>query len=144
MAGVFECYTTRRPIVAPRLFKTRTTTFILFIVFFQGISFFSLSYFLPLYYQILGSDATMAGVRTLPFSLGSSITSMAGGLIVAKTGRYKELIALSLAIYALGLGTMILLDERSSIAEQVLTTLVAALGCGRVSFASLVCAPAVY
>lgn len=75
----------------------------------------------------------MAGVRTLPFSLGGSITSVVGGVTVAKTGRYKEIIIAGFAVFTIGMGTMILLDDQSSIAEQVLTTLVASIGCGRAS-----------
>lgn len=73
----------------------------------------------------------MAGIRTLPFSVGGSLTSTLGGVLLAKTGRYKEIIITSFFLFALGLGTMTLLDDQSSVAEQSLTTLVASLGCGR-------------
>lgn len=104
------------------------------VVFLHAVSFFIATFFLPLYYQLLGSNAIMAGIRTLPFSLGSSLTSIIGGVSVAKTGRYKEIIVASFVLYTVGMGTMILLDDTSSVAEQTVTTLVASLGVGRTSW----------
>lgn len=75
LGAVNEVFTQRSPIVPPRLFKTRTTTFILISVFFHALAFFAGAYYLPLYFQILGSSATGAGVLTIPFSLGASILS---------------------------------------------------------------------
>jgi hypothetical protein len=72
----------------------------------------------------------MAGVRTMPYSVGAAVVSVAGGYIISYTGRYKEIMVASFAIFTLGQGLMILLDSRSSIAEQVMTTLVASIGIG--------------
>lgn len=83
LAGaVNEVYTSRSPIIPPRLFKasftlyrlaltrqqycilqTRTTAIILVSVLLHAIAFFSGAYYLPLYFQALGSSATGAGVK---------------------------------------------------------------------------------
>lgn len=94
-----EIFTKQSPVIPPRLFKTRTTAGVLGIIFSQGIVFFAGAFYLPVYFQVMGSSALMAGVRNLPFALGSSLTSMAGGIIVAKVYRnYKVVMMISLAI----------------------------------------------
>lgn len=81
LAAVNELFTTRSQIIPPRLFKvrfhkvlhdlhlityrtlqTRTTSIILITTFFHALTFFAGAYYLPLYYQVLGASATMAGV----------------------------------------------------------------------------------
>ena len=47
---------------------------------------------LPLYFQILGSSATMSGVRMMPFSLLSAIVAIIAGQIVARTKKYRPVI----------------------------------------------------
>ncbi|KAK0463985.1 MFS general substrate transporter [Desarmillaria tabescens] len=124
-AGIFEAFTKRSPIIPPRLFKTRTTAIILVSTFLHALSFF-----LPVYFQILGSSATGAGVRMLPFSLGSSLTSASIGYFVSRTGEYRPAIWISWAVFTLGYGLMIMLDSYSNTAEKVLYPLIAALGLG--------------
>lgn len=130
LGGIYECFTKRSPVVPPRLFKTRTTSIILVSTLFHAIAFFSGAFYLPLYYQTLGASATRAGVLMLPYSLGCSVTSGLSGMVVSKTGRYRETLWASLAIFAVGMGLMTMLDEASSMAEKVIFTLIAALGLG--------------
>lgn len=89
LCAINEVYTTRSPIIPPRLFKTRTTAIILVSVFLHALPFFAGAYYLPLYFQILGSSATLAGVQMLPYSLGSALFSILSGFVVAKTGDYR-------------------------------------------------------
>lgn len=84
-ASVNELFTKRSPIVPPRLFKvsdcyaslsmsteqlivtyfrqTRTTAVILISTFLHALGFFAGTYYLPVYFQVIGSSATIAGVR---------------------------------------------------------------------------------
>ena len=89
------------------------------------------AYYLPVYFQVLGDSATMAGVRcvarvqfietgltprsVIPFSLGASLTAVTGGIIISKTGTYRALIVISFAVMTLGFGLMIMLDDKSSV-----------------------------
>ena len=43
--------------------QVRTTTFILISVFLHAFAFFTGTFYLPVYYQVLGASATMSGVR---------------------------------------------------------------------------------
>jgi len=80
---------TREPIIPPRLFTTRTPACLLIGVVIHGMMFFSISYYLPNYFQILGDSAMDAGIRMIPYSFGGAIFGISAGLVVARTGRYR-------------------------------------------------------
>jgi hypothetical protein len=128
--AVNEAYTKRSPIIPPRLFRTRTTAIILITNFLHGVVFFTGAFYLPLYFQVLGASATLAGVEMLPYSLGAAVLSAASGMVVSRTGLYRPVMWFGYALFALGMGLMITLDANSSIAEKVLFPLVAAIGLG--------------
>ncbi|KAF8643906.1 hypothetical protein AX16_008922 [Volvariella volvacea WC 439] len=128
--GINEMLTKRSPIIPPRLFKTRTTSIILITTFLHALAFFAGAFYLPLYFQILGASATDAGVRMLPYSLGCAVTSALSGMLVSRIGVYRPIIWGSFAIFTLGMGLMIMLDDRSNLAMQVLYPLIAAAGLG--------------
>ncbi|KAA1469513.1 MFS amino acid permease [Dentipellis sp. KUC8613] len=130
LSGINELFTPRSPIIPPRLFKTRTTAIILVINLLHAISFFGGAYYLPLYFQVLGSSATGAGVKMLPFSLGGAFFSATSGIIVTRTGAYRPVMWFAWAVMVLGWGLMTQLDDTSNMAEKVLYPLVTAMGVG--------------
>ncbi|KAG1905909.1 MFS general substrate transporter [Suillus fuscotomentosus] len=130
IGGVNEIYTKRSPIIPPRLFKTRTTGLILVSVVFHAVVFFTGSYYLPMYYQVLGASATNSGIKMLPYSLTTSLMSALSGIVVTKTGSYRPAMWFGWSVMTLGWGLMIMLDNTSTIAEQEIYPLIAALGIG--------------
>lgn len=132
VAGVYECFTTREPIIPPRLFKTRTTAGLLIFSSLNSLVFFGLSYYIPLYFQILGSSATMAGIRQLPLSFGASVFALLTGFAVSKTKRYRPFLWIGGAILTLGTGLVIMLEENTPTYKQELPLLVAGIGLGMI------------
>ncbi|KAI0273327.1 MFS general substrate transporter [Gloeopeniophorella convolvens] len=130
IGAVNEIYTKRAPIIPPRLFKTRTTGIILVSCFLHAIVFFAGAYYLPLYFQVLGSSATGAGVKMIPFSLGGAVFSAAAGIITSRVGAYRYTIWFAWAIMILGWGLMTTLDDHSNAAEKALYPLVTSIGVG--------------
>ncbi|KAG2054759.1 MFS general substrate transporter [Suillus hirtellus] len=130
IGGVNEIYTKRSPIIPPRLFKTRTTGLILVSVVFHAVIFFTGSYYLPMYYQVLGASATSSGIKMLPYSLTTSLMSAVSGIVVTRTGSYRPAMWFGWIVMTLGWGLMIMLDNTSTIAEQEIYPLIAALGIG--------------
>ncbi|KAI6028637.1 major facilitator superfamily domain-containing protein [Pisolithus orientalis] len=128
--GVNEIYTKRSAIIPARLFKTRTTGAVLISVFLHALVFFGGSYYLPMYYQVLGASATGSGIRMLPFSLGSALLSIISGIIVTRTGSYRPVMWGAWAVMTIGWGLMIMLDSTSNNAEKELYPLVTAAGLG--------------
>ncbi|KAF7790211.1 hypothetical protein EIP86_001163 [Pleurotus ostreatoroseus] len=137
-AGCWEAYTTRVPIIPPRLFRTRTTCIILITVFLHGFAFFAGSFYLPVYYQVLGASATRAGIQMLPFSLGSCVVSFCAGFIITAIGDVRQIMWGSYVVLTLGYGLMIMLDEKSSLAVQEVYPLLAGLGLGGLFFPPLI------
>ncbi|KAL5523984.1 hypothetical protein ACEPAG_8157 [Sanghuangporus baumii] len=130
-----EGITNREPIIPPRLFKTRTTAGCLISVFihsfvFFSVVFFSVVYYTPLYFQIRGSSATMAGVRQLPLPIGAAIMSMGTGMMLPKTGKYRPVLWAGGAIMTLGIGLLIMLDEKTSVVKQEVLLFVFGIGVG--------------
>ncbi|KAH7929620.1 MFS general substrate transporter [Leucogyrophana mollusca] len=128
--AINEAFTTRSAIIPARLFKTRTTGIILISGFLAAVVFFGGAYYLPLYYQVLGASATGAGIRTIPYSLGTAIMAIVSGIIVSRTGSYRAVISIAWAVVAIGSGLMIMLDNTSSTAVQEIYPLISTLGIG--------------
>lgn len=100
--GVNEVYTSKSPIIPPRLFSTRTTAGLLISVFLHGIAFLAATYYIPLYFQILGSTATLAGIKMLAFSLGTALAATVSGLVIKKTTAYRPTLWFGWAVICLG------------------------------------------
>ncbi|KAF8342219.1 major facilitator superfamily domain-containing protein [Cantharellus anzutake] len=128
--AINEVFTNREPVLPPRLFGTRTTTVLLASTFTHAVSFFSASYYLPLYFQILGSSALMSGILMIPYSCGAAIVGIICGQVVARVGKCREAIWFGYGFMALGFGLMIMLDNDSSITQQEICLCIAAIGTG--------------
>jgi len=77
--------------------------------------FFSFSYYIPLYFQVLGHSATGAGVRQIPYSLGGALVATISGQIVTRIGSYREQIWGAWFFMTLSSGLMIMLDDHSNL-----------------------------
>ncbi|KAG8949458.1 hypothetical protein FRC04_008557 [Tulasnella sp. 424] len=130
-AGIVnEFHTSRRPIIPPRLFKTRTTLCILITVFLHAYAFFSASFYLPLYFQTRGATALTSGVHMLPYSLVASLFAALSGQVVSRMGAYRPTMWFGWTVMTLGFGLMIDLDGNSNLPKQILFLFVAAIGTG--------------
>ncbi|CDO78114.1 hypothetical protein BN946_scf184611.g6 [Trametes cinnabarina] len=127
-----EISTTRAPILAPRLFKAHTPAVILVTTFLHAVAFFSASYYLPEYFQVLGYSATGAGTRMLPFSLGGALVALLSGQILSRVRQVtvRGIMLFAWTIITLGFGLMLSLDDHSNNAKKELYPLVAAVGVG--------------
>jgi len=94
----------QEPIVPLHLFRIPAFTASVTAMFLAVMGFFAAVVFLPRFYQVVqGSSATISGYQILPLLLGLIISAIAVGQIVARTGRYKAIIATSLVVSAVGL-----------------------------------------
>ncbi|CAE6408597.1 unnamed protein product [Rhizoctonia solani] len=128
--SINEIYTSRSPIIPPRLFKTRTTAILLISVFIHALAFYTATYYIPLYFQILGASAILAGIKMFPFSLGGALVAIVSGLAVARMKKYRPTMWFSWPIMTLGFGLLIMFDEKISIAKQEVFLAITALGVG--------------
>ena len=103
------------PILPLHLFKNQVFLISNVIVFTFGVGVFGAFQFLGIYVQTaLGASATESGVITTPQSIGVLITSVVGGQVISRLGKYKWQTVFGTALIALALGmlTTISLDTR--------------------------------
>jgi EmrB/QacA subfamily drug resistance transporter len=78
------------PIIPLELFKHWTFTSNIIFAMIMGIGMFGGLIFLPIYLQaVKGYSATHSGLSILPLVVGIFTTSIGGGQIMVRTGRYK-------------------------------------------------------
>ncbi|HET7686453.1 MAG TPA: MDR family MFS transporter [Candidatus Limnocylindria bacterium] len=92
------------PIVPLGLFRIRTFTSSVIAMFLAAMGFFAAIVFLPRWFQVVdGASATESGYQILPLLGGLIVSAILTGQVVARTGRYKGLIAVALVVTAFGL-----------------------------------------
>jgi EmrB/QacA subfamily drug resistance transporter len=92
------------PILPLHVFRNRNFSLTITMSFLLGLAMFGALTFLPLYQQtVQHASATGSGLMLIPLMLGSTVTSLIGGQITTKTGRYKALPIAGAAIMATAL-----------------------------------------
>ncbi|KAL0948170.1 hypothetical protein HGRIS_010782 [Hohenbuehelia grisea] len=129
LSGLNEVWTKRSPIMSPRLFRTRTTAGVLISTFLHGMAFLSVSYYIPVYFQVLGASATLAGVKTMAYSVLTSFVAAVLGVLVRRLG-YRVIIWGSWTFTVLGMGLLTILDSKTSVAVQEILLAIVSLGLG--------------
>ncbi|RKP14949.1 major facilitator superfamily domain-containing protein [Piptocephalis cylindrospora] len=128
---VVEGWFAREPVAPGRFFKMRDVVINFAALFFLGMSFFSLIFYLPMFFQVLrGDSATTAGLETLPFIGGLLVASIGGGFLVSKTGMLRPFMILGAALLVLGSGLLSSLDVHSNRGKQLGYQVFSGLGIG--------------
>ena len=97
----------KEPIVPLGLWRNRTYASSILATFLVSFGFFGAAIFLPQWFQFVqGATPTNSGLYSLALLAGLIISSIASGLIVSRTGRYKAVIMSGLAVMAVGLVLM--------------------------------------
>jgi EmrB/QacA subfamily drug resistance transporter len=107
----------QEPILPPRLFRNRTFALTSASGFIIGLAMFGGIVFLPLFLQVVvGASATNSGLLLIPMMAGIIGSSVIGGRLITRTGRYKifPVIGSAMATLAffllstMGVGTVLL------------------------------------
>jgi EmrB/QacA subfamily drug resistance transporter len=121
----------KEPIVPLGLWKGRTYSATMISVFFAAFAFFGAIVFLPRWFQVVeGFSPTNSGLAALPLMVGLIGSSIISGLIVARTGRYKWLIAGSVTIMGFAVLLMTQLTKDTSVPVVWLWMFIAGVGVG--------------
>jgi EmrB/QacA subfamily drug resistance transporter len=95
------------PILALTLFRSRNFTAATVLTFLTGFAMFGAVTFLPQFQQnVQGASATSSGLLLLPLMGGMLATSLLGGQLVTRTGRYRGLLMGGSVAMAAGLGLL--------------------------------------
>ena len=91
------------PMIPLDLFRNRTFAVSTVATFFAVFGFSILIIFLPLWFQIVkGESTTASGYLIFPFLIGLIFSSVAAGLLVSRTGRYKVLLGVGMIFMGVG------------------------------------------
>ena len=95
------------PALPPRLFADPAFSCAIGAITLAVTALFGALVFIPLYFQLVhGASATEAGLRTSPMMVGIIISSIGGGRIVSRTGRYRLLPIVGLTLAAITYGVL--------------------------------------
>jgi EmrB/QacA subfamily drug resistance transporter len=87
------------PILPPHLFRNRVFVVASSVLGLASVAIFGAVVFLPLFFQlVLGATPSRAGLLMAPLSGGFIVSSVVGGRLVSRTGRYKPFPIVGLAV----------------------------------------------
>jgi EmrB/QacA subfamily drug resistance transporter len=122
---------TTEPIISPRLFKNSIFLVSVIAMFLISAGMFGAILYLPLFVQgVLGNSATNSGVVLTPMMLGFMFSSIVGGQLLSRTGRYKILAICGFAVAALGMFLLSRMATTTVDGEIVRNMIVTGLGIG--------------
>jgi len=133
--AIFFAIERRAPeaVLPPRLFRNDVFSSTGVVALLLGFAMFGAITFLPLYFQVVrGATPTTSGLEILPLMAGLILTSTAGGLLVARTGRYRALPIVGTAVMTTGLFLLSRLSVETSTTTATLMMFVTGVGIGMV------------
>jgi EmrB/QacA subfamily drug resistance transporter len=121
------------PILPLSLFRNRIFVVSSAVGFIIGVALFGSITFLPLFLQIVrGRNPTSSGLQLTPMMAGLLITSIVGGQIISRTGRYRPFPIVGTAIASVGMALLTQLNVHTSTVATSLYVLVIGFGLGMV------------
>jgi MFS family permease len=114
-------YTLRQNATLPlHIMRNRTVLSTAFFAFALGGSFFSIVYFLPLYFQFVrGLSATQSAISNLPMLITMIVLSIISGGVVTKFGYFQPFIVAAAIFCTTGAGAITTLQPSSTTARWV-------------------------
>ncbi|KAI9812466.1 MAG: hypothetical protein M1827_004697 [Pycnora praestabilis] len=128
---IYEVYVPAEPVIRLTIFNNRTAAITYVTTVIHGMVLWSLLYYLPLYYEaVKGLSPIVSGVALFPESFTVAPASIAVGIAITKTGRYRWAVWSGWFFAVLGCGLLCLMDVNTSTAGWIFLNLVAGLGTG--------------
>src|SRR6266516_2959709 len=119
------------PIISPRLFKNSIFLVSVIATFLVSAAMFGAILYLPLFVQgVLGDSATNSGVVLTPLMLGFMVSSIVGGQLLSRTGRYKILAMCGFAVAAVGMFLLSRMTTTTVEGEVIRNMIITGLGIG--------------
>ncbi|MFI8089035.1 MDR family MFS transporter [Streptomyces sp. NPDC086080] len=95
------------PIIPLRLFRNRTITLASLASLFVGIAMFAGTVYFSQYFQLArGKSPTMSGVMTIPMIGGLFLSSTVSGIVITRTGKWKNWLLAGGVLLTAGLGLL--------------------------------------
>ncbi|KAI5957374.1 hypothetical protein KGF54_000302 [Candida jiufengensis] len=117
------------PMVPLRLFKNFSLCLIYTATFCFGATYFSFTYYLPYYFQIVkGKDELHTSIFILPLVLCQAGMSVVAGQIISYTGRYSYVVMAGYVLWCLSCCLLVLWNQHLPDGINILILLI--MGCG--------------
>ena len=121
----------KEPIVPLDLWRARAYSASMVSIFFAAFAFFGAIVFLPRWFQVVqGFSPTNSGLAALPLVIGLIGSSIVSGIMVARTGRYKLILVVSIALLGIATALMTQLTKDTSLPIVWFWMFLAGLGVG--------------
>jgi EmrB/QacA subfamily drug resistance transporter len=121
----------KEPIIPLGLFRNRTYSSSMISTFFASFAFFGAIVFLPRWFQFVhGFSPTDSGLAALPLMVGLIFSSIASGIIVARTGSYKWLLVGAIVVMGVATALMTQLTATTDLIVVWFWMFLAGLGVG--------------
>ncbi|KAF9365553.1 hypothetical protein BGX34_009592 [Mortierella sp. NVP85] len=128
---VIEWKVPKEPIIPIHLFRIRNLWATYGALFFSGMAFFGLLFFLPIYFQVVKQEnATAGGLETVPFVIGIVFTSISSGIWVLKKGTFAFFPALGNLLFIIGTALCILFEKDTKRVVTIFILLLCGFGIG--------------
>lgn len=131
---ILEWYQGERAMINPRILRQRTVWVSGTYAFFYAGAYFTLVYYLPIYFQSIdGTTPTMSGVRNLPLIIAVTIATIVSGGFITATGIYAPVLVGGATIATIASGLLYTLDIGTSTGKWIGYQILGGVGYG-VSF----------
>ncbi|KAL1889238.1 hypothetical protein Sste5346_008992 [Sporothrix stenoceras] len=129
--GCWEYYNGERAMIVPRIFASRNVWPNAIFAFFFASSYFTIIYYLPIYFQSIDNvSPTASGVRNLPLIIAVTIGTIVSGGIISKTGIATAFLPPMTALAVIGTGLLYTLDIGTGSGKWIGYQVLAGLGYG--------------
>lgn len=131
IAFIFIESKAKEPILSLDLFKNRAFLVSVLVTFLTAMGMFGAILYIPLFSQgVIGVSATNSGVILLPMMVGLVVASIVSGQIISRTGRYKWLAIIGMAITTIGMYLFSKMTAGTTNAELIRNMAITGIGMG--------------
>ena len=130
-AFIFIEFRQPEPVIDPRLFKNDIFTISSLSMFMLSAGMFGAISYLTYFVQIgLGQSATNSGVILTPMMMGFIVSSIIGGQLLSRTGKYKIMAMTGFVVAAFGMFLLAHMTTATTNGELVRNMIITGLGIG--------------
>ena len=124
-------FVAKNPLIRTSVFKNTSAAILFLATIGHGIILWAILYYMPLYYQaVKGMAPILTGVAMFPWTFTVAPASVATGIAIAVTGRYRWANRAGWALTTLGMGLLLLLKVDTTTVAWVFLQLVGGIGTG--------------
>ena len=117
------------PLVPLNMFKDWPTNAVFLVAFSHSMVAIGVEYYLPLYFQSVKQVSPLrSGILILPMMMTEAATDIVSGILIHRTGRYREIIWTGATLMTLGLGLYVSFGSETPVATIIGIEIVGGIG----------------